>query len=361
MKKTLSALLCLAMLCGCASKGTATAIDYRTQYQSVLDKVYDSIYEGIDYSNTDEELIGIIEPCAYVSVRQALENIGYALRDLNGDEVPELLIGETKGFNGFGNYIYSIYRLNEGKAEFVTSNWYRNSMQILSNGNAFMSGSGGAASFYYGEYRFDDYAQPVIVDGFFSDYDFDKPDNLKLYHTKNALWDTYSAEEFDGDMDEFFAIANRYSEDTIELEMTPLMEIREYVSKTVPYPTDKEIDIFFADKLADTYELTLDFFEGTNDVIITTDDAIENVVVYRLTFKDIVSDNVVFDKEAVTFFNAIDSEKPLMLTLFVSESLPTTAISYTGKDGAEHCYFIAISGEDGSPLLVELGPENFAD
>ena len=50
----------------------------------------------------------------------------------------------------------------------------------------------------------------------------------------------------------------------------------------------------------------------------------------------------------------LTAERPLLLTLVFPGALPGFGISYLDPDGTPHRYAIALSGEDGSPLLIPL-------
>ena len=69
------------------------------------------------------------------------DNFGYAIRDINGDGIPELFILSEDYYN-----IYAIYTLRESKPVLVGAYWSRNRISIGKDGTLYNSGSSGAAN-----------------------------------------------------------------------------------------------------------------------------------------------------------------------------------------------------------------------
>ena len=86
---------------------------------------------------------------------EALEKIGYVLKDISGDEVPELLIGSfEKDDNAYtNNEIYLIYTLQGEKPEIVLYGWNRNAYSLKDDNSLFYQGSSGAAMSAFGIYH----------------------------------------------------------------------------------------------------------------------------------------------------------------------------------------------------------------
>ena len=70
-------------------------LDYEVVYAPVKDEVLDLIINGYDY---EKDYVypssGIMESVMYRTKTDLLNNIGYVIEDINGDGIPELLIGE---------------------------------------------------------------------------------------------------------------------------------------------------------------------------------------------------------------------------------------------------------------------------
>ena len=72
------------------------------------------------------------------------ENIGYVLKDVDGNGVRELLIGENYGEPEAGTVLYDMYTIKDGKLLHVFDGWDRNRYYLCTNGNFMNEGSGGA-------------------------------------------------------------------------------------------------------------------------------------------------------------------------------------------------------------------------
>ena len=79
--------------------------------------------------------------------------LGYALVDLNGDGILELLLGTIEGLNNSAPN--SIFTLKDGKPVLLGSYWNRSRGVIAADGTIYSAGSGGADYTYLSSYRLD--------------------------------------------------------------------------------------------------------------------------------------------------------------------------------------------------------------
>lgn len=70
---------------------------------------------------------------------------GYALRDLDGDGAPELLIGN-------GREIFDLYALQDGAPKKLLTGWERNAYVLCEDGTIYNTASGGAAYTVFADY-----------------------------------------------------------------------------------------------------------------------------------------------------------------------------------------------------------------
>ena len=81
----------------------------------------------------------------------ALDELGYCLYDVNGDDIDELIIGKIS----LPNEVFNILSCTSGTLTTVFEGWERNLAFICSDGTVVTRGSGGAAVTYYTYYKFD--------------------------------------------------------------------------------------------------------------------------------------------------------------------------------------------------------------
>jgi len=87
-----------------------------------------------------------------LSANDYYQTPGWLLRDLDGDEIPELLLGADWG-DGH-SVIFNIYRLDGAKAVRVVDGWNRNRWYLCTDGSLANEGSSSAFESSYSYYRY---------------------------------------------------------------------------------------------------------------------------------------------------------------------------------------------------------------
>jgi len=118
--------------------------DYAKLYGGILEN-YRAAYQSGGYTNAGYMLQrGMSEMSAYFS------GAGYALRDLDGNGVPELIIAGLRPVSsGVDNVLFSLYTLIDGVPVALAVSQARARYYLLSNGRLLLEGSGGAYSSTY--------------------------------------------------------------------------------------------------------------------------------------------------------------------------------------------------------------------
>ena len=105
-----------------------------------------------------------------LSVNDYYQTPGWLLRDLDGDGIPELLLGADWG-DGH-SVIFNIYRLDGAKAVRVVNGWSRSRWYLCADGSLAHEGSDGASEGTYSYYRYENGALRhletlISLDGWF--------------------------------------------------------------------------------------------------------------------------------------------------------------------------------------------------
>ena len=133
------AIIAVFLLAGFAS-AQDTAPD--PLYQDLINELT-SIMKGQDNGKlTVEEDYSVM--ITWLTGQPASVNIGYALKDVDGNGVQELLVGENWGDSEQGTVLYDMYTIRDGKILHVFDGWDRNRYYLLTNGNFINQGSSGA-------------------------------------------------------------------------------------------------------------------------------------------------------------------------------------------------------------------------
>ena len=140
-------LFCLAGLCGgCRQRAeaqnretpaAAVVTDYAAAYESVISLYKDAYPDGHTYGEYACQ-IGLSE---YIS---SAAHVGYALRDLDGDGTPELLIAAMGEGDMSGGVLFEIDTLTDGVPVQLACSSARNRWYLCKDNTLLNEGSGGA-------------------------------------------------------------------------------------------------------------------------------------------------------------------------------------------------------------------------
>ena len=128
-----------------ARGGAASTTGYAA-YDALLAEISDLRRSGASEAQTDfsHDLL---------SVNDYYQTPGWLLRDLDGDGIPELLLGADWG-DGH-SVIFNIYRLDGAKAVRVVDGWSRSRWYLCTDGSLAHEGSDGASEGTYSYYRYE--------------------------------------------------------------------------------------------------------------------------------------------------------------------------------------------------------------
>ncbi len=110
-------------------------------YKEVLDIVYGIASSTPTRDSIFYKYVGVKEIAGHAKT----EGIGYCIKDISGDGIPELIIGKIdKEHPDRGSRILLLYTRVNGEAYHVLSGWARNRYYLLDDGLLYHEGSGGA-------------------------------------------------------------------------------------------------------------------------------------------------------------------------------------------------------------------------
>lgn len=194
-------------------------------FSQVLDQYQQLLESGGDDAFVFEGSLGVWEAIAGMDGQQALGSIGYALVDISGDDVPELLIGPmpgSRGDQGRGSEIFAAYALIQGEAQLMVEGWARNHYYYLGEGRLLNQGSGGAMHSIFAAYRLSpDGAGLTCQDYYFT---YEKPDNseqMAYYHNQIGESDTAQSTQLDMAEAAFWQIESALEQEIQQLTLIP--------------------------------------------------------------------------------------------------------------------------------------------
>ncbi len=185
------------------------AVDYEAMYGEVLEKYIQFINDGADYSQVreaefpyqaddgcyDEYNIGIVDP---------LGEIGYLISDLDGNGIPELLIGICDD-----SFVLDVYTIRNDEIVLILNSGERSQLYYCGDSIFYWSGSSGAASSEIGLYKIDSgYATVLEVIYTEPEDEFDGNSETLFYYSTISAYEPenatiISADEFQEKSNEF--------------------------------------------------------------------------------------------------------------------------------------------------------------
>ena len=140
MKKLI--LITLSFVFLLAGIASAQDSDIDPLYQDLINELT-GILKGQDSGKlTVEKDYSVV--ISWLTGQPASVKIGYVLKDVDGNGVQELLVGENYGESDAGTVLYDMYTIRDGELLHVFDGWDRNRYYLCDNGNFINQGSSGA-------------------------------------------------------------------------------------------------------------------------------------------------------------------------------------------------------------------------
>lgn len=171
------------------------------------DEIVNQYYNGasLNWSTEDFREHNL---CYLAGYETGVDQIGYCVRDINGDGVDELMIGGIGEYSDPGMF-YDLYTMIDGQRVLVKSSGERDRYYLCQDQTIANEGSSGAALVIWGYYDFVS-GQLQLKEGIFTDGD-KHPENPYFY-TTTTFYEDYSNPISDEEAEN---IINKYTYETI--------------------------------------------------------------------------------------------------------------------------------------------------
>lgn len=334
------------------------------QYKDVLDYYYKIV--SLSDDNMDIDLgVGVQEAANGLGKEKALKQIGYLIKDITGDNIPELLIGTIgKNFEEFssckGNEIYEIYTLVNNKPQIVVEGWGRNSICTISENLFVNSGSGGAANSLVGKFSLTSNGQEKSWSDFYYSYpDENDFEIVNFYKNKNSdEMDPSTSTKININFDQFEKIGEAWYKQTAPIN--GFISFEKYNSNS---STTNNSESLISVKEAPKDLTTLGSFEYVNlanttpvlNLLFNTTTNISDFRILNLKFVDVDENGKVkYEITPIKTYEQLSSNKNIVVSINMIGSIPNNGISFKSLGGKEYRYSVSQSGQDGSIILTEF-------
>lgn len=342
------------------SSDGGSVVPETADYTELLNELYEYIFE-FNYDEPDyaEGMTGICEILAYdYKEDNAFKAFGYAVKDINGDGTEELIIVENNEDATHGKNILAAYTWNGGKPVLLVEGYSRDAFALLDDGTLYEYGSMGAMSTLVAVYALKAGSSELGVEKLLFTY-FEDDMTTSVYSADEIVLTPSDAELTDMSADDFWDYTMELEERAVDIDFTLFYDY-EYSGSKNYKKSDKEVVItpYWAD---DTMPDKADYVDpyiaeygltGT-EVMFSTNTEVYNFSIMKFAIDEYMEeDDSWFHVEANV--GTITPEKDVFAMLAFAGDLPQYAISFRDVNGEYYCYFVEISGEDGSLILVDL-------
>ena len=330
-------------------------------YEEIYHDTLNALYNRINGWSTDSDalaggFVGIAEFIGGDTGDAALRKIGYAIMDINGDTVPELIVtGITKRGKKlcFADDVCLVYTYVDKKSVEVVSGWARSGYRLMDDGHLYYHGSSGAMYTLFGDYALEPGGEkPVCKDFYFSSDEENTNYDIYYYQNTDGFADVSSSKKLDITPEAFGKLMDGYEKRCRRIEVTPFSDFPVDVFSSV----SEDIAIYEStDGYEEYYQCSASDSEYGVDVIVAANNTVTDFKVSKITWKDSgimlvpeLSAEPLFSVEKLT------PDKPLKLTVEFPGDTPAYAITYKNKKGVEKTYGLTMSGMDGSIVLTDI-------
>ena len=347
MKRLIALSALAALFCCLLCPAWAEEIDYEAVYAPVLASVADLLScETPEAHVTGPGETGVYELRMGTTPEDALWKVGYAIRDLSGDGIPELIIAQVDSQEGqlsYGKQILAVYSCIQGSPSLVLEGWARNRYYLLPDESLLNQGSSGAAYSCLGLFQLSPEGTELNCLDFFFTWDGE------TYHNTDGIWEV-----------------PHEGNELVELDFGRLMEILEADAQPM------ELTAFASYQQEGHPSLVVpqwcQYAEIENCVIVSSEEYSTQIVLcayegpvtdlqlLSLELEEVDQDGrAQFKQTVLETVPTLEPGNPLVVQLAFGCSIPNFGIRYTDDTGVTRTYSILQSGMDGSLLTSEIG------
>lgn len=178
-------------------------------YGEILDGYFDALLQGFGPQEYMDRGLNYL-----VGMVGDVDKVGYAMDDVDGDGVSELMVGSVDE-----GLIYAMYTVKDGQETQIIDAMERSTYQLTSDGLILNRGTNGAASYGYNLYRLENGSlqfQDALV------FDAAKDEKNPWFYTKNPEWAQDALESVDTEVGE--TTEQDLLESTVKISFIPFSQ-----------------------------------------------------------------------------------------------------------------------------------------
>lgn len=317
-------------------------------YGGILDRYYERIIAGGEIWDAGEGETGVVE---VVGQGGGLDDVGYAVCDLGGDGIPELLIGGVTQ-ECSGSDLYAVYAAPAGVPVLTAEGWARNRLHWLGENRFLYAGSNGAMYSMFGTYVLSEDGSVLDCEDFWFTYEKDTDQTeVGFYQNHSGIWDPAVSRELDIAEADFWQLETDLEAQIRAVELTPFSAYEPY--GWMPVTAQWADQALVAGTACDTF--VADTSDAAARVLFSTADGVEDLRLLALELEDVTETGAVtFSSREVYRQDALTPARPLVVEMtFYGDTIPNYGIACMDAGGTERRFVLEISGFDGALMLRE--------
>lgn len=333
----------------------------KKDYESLLNKTYEYIRDFSTESDYEDEEVGLFEQIMYgCSTRNALDGVGYALKDLNGDGTDELLImGIEKDADKATGCaaVLSIYTYVGDSIKFVDAGYSRNAIYVGSGNEILKYGSQSAAISTVGKYTLPKGESTLVSTEFYYTYAFEEDDyEIRFFKNPLGVIDAESDDKIEVSEEEFASFSSGCDDLITTVPVTAFRDYKYTGNKDYSDNGVAEVTAYWAD---DTMPETPDYVSmnaSTDSMIMfATDKSVKDFMI--LSVEMVTTEegtDITFSAFPEAYLGALTPERDFAVQLGFLGDTPNYGFSYKDMNGDYRRFLIMVSGFDGSVIAEEF-------
>lgn len=320
---------------------------------------------GVDYKQiyymTLESLQRWVAGQVRMGDEEALRRIGYFLKDISGDGVPELIVGAIEAEDGtyrYGSELYAVYSCRQPKINQLFFGDENQRYTLLSDGRILTMTMDGVHDFGFGVYRVAPDGSALTCEDYYFVVEADESARHgDVYHNTIGQSDVSVSEKMNMTPEDVLALGRSIDGQAQPVRLYPF-SLYFYAPKESFAPEASRLKVTRLEDVAPGTYYRGRFLvkeEGAHfSLLLSSEKELMNVKVLALRYLDTEAGQPVFATHSVAGIYRFEPERPFLVDLPVGDDMPTYGLSYEDEKGWPHTFAIRESGFDGSLFLEEI-------
>lgn len=321
--------------------------------------------EGIDYKQmyymTLESLQRWVADQVRMGDEEAPRRIGYFLKDISGDGVPELIVGaieEEDGTYRYGRELYAVYSCRQSKINRLFFGDENQRYTLLSDGRILAMTMDGVHDFGVGVYRMAIDGSALTCEDYYFVVEADESAQRgDVYHNTIGQSNVAVSEKMHMTPEDVLAFGREMDGEAQAVRLYPFA-LYLYEPKEAFFPEESMLKVTRREDVAPGTAYGRRFLikkEGAHfSVLLSSEQELMQVHILALYYLDTEDGWPVFATHSLAGIYRFEPDKPVLFDLPVVDAMPAYGVSYEDATGWPHTFALFESDIDGSLFLEEI-------